>query len=65
VDEDGTVEIVTVGCMGVSSLCDPDLRVWSIPREPVSFPYFLLVTLGAVVVTVLVIAFFFVKKRQN
>jgi len=65
VDEDGTVEIVTVGCMGVSSLCDPDLRVWSIPREPVSFPYSLLVTLGAVVVTVLVIAFFFVKKRQN
>ena len=25
VDSDGTVEIVTVGCMYVSQLCDPDL----------------------------------------
>jgi len=65
VDEDGTVEIVTVGCMGASGLCDPDLRIWSIAREPATFPYSLLVTLGAVVVTVLVIAFFFVKKRRN
>ena len=28
-DKDGTVEIVTVGCMYVSALCDPDLRIWS------------------------------------
>ncbi len=33
VDKDGTVEIVTVGCMYVSALCDPDLRIWSIPQE--------------------------------
>jgi hypothetical protein len=29
VDKDGTVEIVTVGCMYVSNLCDPDMRIWS------------------------------------
>jgi hypothetical protein len=29
-DKDKTVEIVTVGCMGVSGQCDPDLRIWSI-----------------------------------
>ena len=34
VDEDGTVEILTVGCMYVSALCDPDLRIWSIAEEP-------------------------------
>jgi hypothetical protein len=30
IDRDGTAEIVTVGCMYVSSLCDPDMRIWSI-----------------------------------
>ena len=30
IDNDGTVEIVTVGCMYISNLCDPDLRIWSI-----------------------------------
>ncbi|MCK4885237.1 VCBS repeat-containing protein, partial [Candidatus Bathyarchaeota archaeon] len=29
VDDDGTVEILTVGCMYISTLCDPDLRIWS------------------------------------
>ena len=38
VDEDGTVEIVTVGCMGMSGLCDPDLRIWSIPKESTALP---------------------------
>lgn len=37
IDQDETVEIVTVGCMGASGLCDPDLRIWSIesPENPV------------------------------
>lgn len=34
IDKDGTVEIVTVGCMYVASLCDPDMRIWSIADEP-------------------------------
>ena len=29
-DNDGDVEIVTVGCMYVGTLCDPDLRIWSL-----------------------------------
>ena len=65
VDEDGTVEIVTVGCMYVSNLCDPDLRIWSIKKESSSFPYTLLAALGALVATVLIVAFFLVKKRRN
>jgi hypothetical protein len=32
VDKDGTVEIVTVGCMYVSNMCDPDMRIWSIAK---------------------------------
>jgi hypothetical protein len=65
VDEDGEVEIVTVGCMYVSTLCDPDLRIWSIEREADSLSYSLLVTLGLVVTVVLAIAFFLVKKRRD
>jgi len=65
VNDDGTVEIVTVGCMYVSTLCDPDLRIWSITRESASFPYPLLATLGVAVATVLVLIFFFVRKRRS
>jgi hypothetical protein len=65
VDNDGTVEIVTVGCMYVSTLCDPDLRIWSIATESASFPYPLLATLGVAVAMVLVLMFFFIRKRRS
>jgi len=65
VDNDGTVEIVTVGCMYVTNLCDPDLRIWSIATESDSFPYTLLATLGVAVATVLIIAFLYIRKRKK
>lgn len=65
VDEDGTVEIVTVGCMAESNLCDPDLRIWSIAKEPGSFPYFSLVSIGVFVGAVLIILFIFLRKRRD
>ena len=33
IDNDGTVEIIAVGCMYVSALCDPDLRIYSIVSD--------------------------------
>lgn len=33
IDNDQTVELITVGCMGESGLCDPDLRIWSINHQ--------------------------------
>ncbi len=30
IDKDGTTEIVTVGCMYIANMCDPDLRIWAI-----------------------------------
>ncbi len=30
IDIDGTTEIVTVGCTYFSTLCDPDMRIWSL-----------------------------------
>lgn len=65
VDKDGTVEMVTVGCMYVSTLCDPDLRIWSIAKEPSTLPYPLLTAVGIVIATVLIIGFLLVKKRRN
>jgi hypothetical protein len=67
VDNDGVVEIVTVGCMQISNSrdCDPDLRIWSIAMESASFPYTLLAALGVLAVGGLVITFLFVRKRRN
>ena len=47
IDKDGTVEIVTVGCMGESGLCDPDLRIWSIDIQQDSFS---LVQIGVITI---------------
>lgn len=30
VDKDGVLEVITVGCTALGSLCDPDMRIWSI-----------------------------------
>ncbi len=38
VDKDGTVEIITVGCMFVENLCDPDMRIWSIAEDVTPSP---------------------------
>ena len=68
VDNDGTVEIMTVGCMYVDNLCDPDLRIWSFPAESntiASFPYLPIVIAGTVTTILVVLAlYFFVKKRK-
>jgi hypothetical protein len=49
--------------MGMSGLCDPDLRIWSIARESASLPYPLLAALGIVVAMVMVIGILVFKKR--
>jgi len=38
IDKDGTVEIITVGCMYMSNLCDPDMRIWSINQQSSPVP---------------------------
>lgn len=42
VDKDGVTEIVTVGCIALGDLCDPDMRIWALPQVA-SFPFMLLV----------------------
>jgi hypothetical protein len=66
VDNDGVVEIVTVGCMEtITHDCDPDLRIWSIATESAVLPYYLLATLGIVAIAIIVIAFLLIRKRRK
>jgi hypothetical protein len=64
-DNDGTVEIVTAGCMSIKKLCDPDMRIWSIRNEAVN-PFFLnYVVAGIVAAVLLSVAIFFVLKKRK
>ncbi len=65
IDKDGTIEIVTVGCMGEAGLCDPDLRIWSINAQQDSFPLIQLAVIVAVVVVCVVgIVIYWVLRKQ-
>lgn len=64
IDNDGTVEIVAVGCMYVSALCDPDLRIYSIPSD--AFPTNILV--ASIIVTlagVTILGLLWRKRNQG
>jgi hypothetical protein len=70
VDNDGIVEIVTVGCMETGNLCDPDLKIWSLPaasEPPAPVPYLLVVVFGAAVTAIAVVmaAFMLMRKRRQ
>lgn len=67
-NEDGTVEIITVGCMYVSQLCDPDLRIWSLQTATNSESLLnILIELleAGTIVLVVVIAYFSMRRRHN
>jgi hypothetical protein len=70
VDNDGIVEIRTVGCMYNGTLCDPDLRIWSLPvasETQATSPYLPLAVVGAVVTAVVIttVAFMLMKKMRK
>ncbi|MFA5365282.1 MAG: VCBS repeat-containing protein [Candidatus Bathyarchaeia archaeon] len=65
IDNDGTVEMVTVGCMYITNLCDPDLRIWSMPQVAEPFPSYLLVVLGVAVAAIVVVAVLLIKHRKK
>jgi len=67
VDNDGVVEIVTVGCMGEGSLCDPDMRIWSVQNTTGSDQPFLNLMLAGVIAAVGVSAgvLSFLRRRRG
>ena len=68
VNNDGVIEIVTVGCMYVGTLCDPDLRIWSLSAESNSSTPFLYLTIaiaGTVAVVLVALGLYlFVRRRR-
>jgi hypothetical protein len=59
-DSDGTVEIITVGCMGINNLCDPDMRIWSITAPPPT--EFIIATVTSVAVIGVASMYLFARK---
>ena len=64
IDDDGTVEIITVGCMGESGLCDPDLRIWSIIPPENSFSENLILPIAFIMIIGFVVVFVYFIKRK-
>jgi hypothetical protein len=66
---DGKIQIVTVGCMYVGTMCDPDLRIWSLPSAsgPSSFPPYVPVAIaGLFAATALTVGtFLFLRKGRR
>ncbi len=64
VDKDGVVEIITVGCTALGDLCDPDMRIWSLPNAN-AFPSYLTYAVAAVLLAAgfSTIYLLIVKKR--
>ncbi len=65
VDNDGNTEIVTVGCMYVNQLCDPDLRIWSLFVSESAGPpeYFVFAVAGIMVAVLTVLGLYFGVKK--
>ena len=64
-ENDGTVEIVTVGCMSINKLCDPDMRIWSIGNAAVNPLFLPSIVAGIVAAALLSVAIFFVLKKRK
>ena len=68
VDKDGVLEIITVGCTALGGLCDPDMRIWSIPNvgiPPNYVPYALAAGVLVIAASVPPLVFAWRKKRKS
>ena len=63
-DGDGFVEIVTVGCMGVGALCDPDMRIWSVDK-PKADSLFLWFLFAGIVGVVVISGVFLISRKRS
>jgi len=67
-DNDGKIEIVTVGCSYKSTLCDPNLRIWSLPTIQVAAsPDYTLIAIaaaGAASIAAIIALLFMIKKKR-
>ncbi|MBE3116936.1 hypothetical protein IMZ68_07000 [Candidatus Bathyarchaeota archaeon] len=68
VDKDGVLEIITVGCTARGSLCDPDMRIWSISNvsaNPNYLPYALVAGVLVIAAAFFALTFVWRNKRKT
>ncbi|TFH21647.1 VCBS repeat-containing protein, partial [Candidatus Bathyarchaeota archaeon] len=68
VDKDGVLEIITVGCTARGSLCDPDMRIWSISNvnaNPNYLPYAVIAGVIVIAATLFALSFCLAKISKN
>ena len=61
-DGDSVVEIVTVGCMGINSLCDPDMRIWSVQNADGGYDFLKFILIGSISAIVICAGVLVLKK---
>jgi hypothetical protein len=64
VDNDGVMEIVTVGCTYFSNLCDPDMRIWSLPTANANPAVLYIAVVGSALAAVIVGVLLALKRRK-
>ena len=65
VDNDGVLEIITVGCTALGSLCDPDMRIWSISNVSATPNYLPYILVAGVLVLVFAFAILIFAWRKR
>ena len=65
-DKNGAPQMVTVGCVGINSLCDPNMRIWEVPQASAFSGWFVLLLVGLVLgVLAVFLVLFSIKKRKK
>ncbi len=65
VDNDGVVEMITVGCTALKGLCDPDMRIWSLPQKAVDYSSFVPFVAGGAFVMACIYSLVYFKFRRG
>jgi hypothetical protein len=63
----GIVEVITIGCSAYGSLCDPDMRIWSLPNAEAvaAYPDYLPYVAGVIVIGVVVSALIYLVSKKR
>ena len=64
-DNDGVVEMITVGCTALKGLCDPDMRIWSLTPRTSDYTKFLPYVVGGALVVACAFSLVYLNFRRT
>ena len=65
IDGNGNAEMVTLGCMGKDSLCDPNMRIWGLPQTITTTDNTIYIIVGVLIVVFSLGALLFWRRQKN